>query len=287
MLLLSMRSESTLKLMADYHCFPLWEEGGDNIDPATLGLPLALATRLEAWADAFDSTLNMNDPMSPLPMRAGFLGAGEDEDAAFEREGHALWWALRAALPERKVSYFSTLLGRVIDAGDDELLDRLDDSGEITGVLWRSVSDGVKGVRGVNAFFRNSAGQLLFPRRAAHKTRWPGALDFSVGGYTLAGESLDESFVREAREELNVDVAALSEQTLGWRVLADLSPFSTGISCFMRVYEVDMDTLPHLNPDDFSGAEWLTPEQLRARAAADENLKPDLLKVIDLVYAKQ
>ncbi|THF70088.1 NUDIX domain-containing protein [Deinococcus sp. Arct2-2] len=167
-------------------------------------------------------------------------------------------------------------------AGDDELLDRLDDAGEVSGVLWRSVSDDVKGVRGVNAFFRNSAGQLLFPRRAPHKTRWPGALDFSVGGYTLAGESLDESFVREAREELNVDIA-----TLGWRVLADLSPFNTEINCFMRVYEVDMEDLPHLNPDDFSGAEWLTPEQLRERGAAGEKLKPDLLKVVNLVYAKQ
>ncbi|ANE44849.1 hypothetical protein SU48_07460 [Deinococcus puniceus] len=169
-----------------------------------------------------------------------------------------------------------------MDAGDDELLDLLNDSGAVSGVLWRSVSDGVKGVRGVNAFFRNSAGQLLFPRRAAHKTRWPGALDFSVGGYTLAGESLDDSFVREAREELNVDVGEF-----GWRVMADLSPFSTGISCFMRIYEVSIDTLPHLNPDDFSGAEWLTPEQLRKRAAAGEKLKPDLPNVIDLVYAKQ
>ncbi|UQN06009.1 NUDIX hydrolase [Deinococcus sp. QL22] len=272
----------TLKLMADYHCFPLWKPDGDNLDPATLGVPTALAARLEAWADTFDSTLNRADPMSPLPMRATFLGAGENEDAAFEREGHALWWALRAALPGQQVGYFSTLLGRVIEAGDDELLDRLDDAGEVTGVLWRSVSDGVKGVRGVNAFFRNSAGQLLLPRRAAHKPRWPGALDFSVGGYTLAGESLDESFVREAREELNVNVAAL-----GWHVLGDLSPFDTGVSCFMRIYEVDMNDLPHQNPDDFNGADWLTPEQLLERAAKGEMLKPDLLKVIDLVYAKQ
>ncbi|MDB5045796.1 MAG: hydrolase [Deinococcus sp.] len=266
--------------MADYQCFPLWEQSGDNLDPVTLGLPPALTKRLEAWADAFDSTLNMNDPMSPLPMRADFLGAGENEDAGFEREGHTLWWALRAALPGQQVSYFSTLLRRVIEPGDDELLDLLDDAGEITGVLWRSVSDGVKGVRGINAFFRNRAGQLLFPRRAAHKPRWPGALDFSVGGYTLAGESLDDSFVREAREELNVDVEAL-----GWRILADLSPFESGVSCFMRIYEVDMDDLPHLNPDDFGRAEWLTPEQVRA--AQGELLKPDLLKVIDLVYARQ
>ncbi|MFB9992353.1 NUDIX domain-containing protein [Deinococcus oregonensis] len=268
--------------MANDNCFPLWEKSGDNIDPTTLNLPSALLGRLEAWADASDSTLNRTDPMSPLPMRAAFLKAGEAETAAFEREGHSLWWALRAALPGQRISYFSTLMGREIDAGDDELLDLLDDAGEVTGVLWRSVSDGVKGVRGINAFSRNPAGQLLFPRRAAHKARWPGALDFSVGGYPLAGESFDDSFVREAREELNVDAGAL-----GWRVLAYLSPFDTGVSCFMRIYEVDIADLPPLNPDDFSGAEWLTPQQVRERVAQGEWLKPDLLQVINLVYGKQ
>ncbi|WP_169389503.1 NUDIX hydrolase [Deinococcus aquatilis] len=282
-----MQQQPTLRLMADYQCFPLWQHGGDNIDPSVLALPTELVARLEAWADALDSTLNLADPLSPVPMRATFLRDGENEDAAFEREGHALWWALRAALPGYSISYFSTLLGRLVDAGDDELLDQLDGTGEVTGVLWRSVSDGVRGVRGINAFFRNWAGQLLFPRRAAHKTRWPGALDFSVGGYTLAGESFDDSFVREAREELNVDLTAPAEQTPGWRVLADLSPFETGVSCFMRIYEVDADDLPHLNPDDFSGAEWLTPQQVRERAAQGELLKPDLLKVINLVYARQ
>ncbi|GAA5532449.1 NUDIX hydrolase [Deinococcus aluminii] len=267
--------------MADYESFPLWSRG-ENLDPLTLLLSCELTARLLAWADAYDSTLNRTDPASPLPMRAAFLRDTENEWDSFEREGHTLWRALRAARPDLRVTYHSTLLERAVGPDSDELLDLLDDAGEVIGVVWRSEAEQLPYVRGVNAFLRNAAGELFIPRRAAHKTRWPGALDFSVGGQVVAGETFNDAFKREAREELNLDV-----DTLGWHVKANFSPFDTTLSSFMRVYEVPFEGTPALNPEDFSSGEWLTPGEVLTRVASGEAVKDDLIEVIWRVYGKQ
>ncbi|GAA5514836.1 isopentenyl-diphosphate Delta-isomerase [Deinococcus carri] len=267
--------------MADSGCFPLWSRG-ENVDPLTLLLPPELTARLLAWADALDSTLNRADPASPLPMRAAFLRDAESEWDSFEREGHTLWRALRAARPDLHVTYHSVLLERAVDPDTDELLDLLNDAGDVIGVLWRSEAEGVRHKRGVTAFLRDGAGRLFIPRRAAHKTRWPGALDFSVGGLVLAGETFNEAFAREAREELNLNVEAL-----GWQVTANLDPLTTDLRCFTRVYEVPFEGTPDLNPEDFSGGEWLTPGEVLGRAGTGEPVNGDLVEVVRRVYGKQ
>ncbi len=79
----------TLKLMADYQCWPLWEEG-ENLDPATLPLSAGLQARLTAWAEAFDASLDWDDPGHSPPMqpevRAVFLAEARAlaEDTARE-----------------------------------------------------------------------------------------------------------------------------------------------------------------------------------------------------------
>ncbi|CAJ0821875.1 hypothetical protein [Ralstonia flaminis] len=75
-----------IKLMADYQCFPLWENSpgvAGNIDPRDLPISQSLQQRLMAWAEKFDLTLNMDDPAS-----SDF----ESEQAAndFRKEGDAL-----------------------------------------------------------------------------------------------------------------------------------------------------------------------------------------------------
>lgn len=54
-----------LKLMADYQCFPLWEASPGvvgNINPSDLPITELLQSRLMAWAEEFDKTLDMDDP---------------------------------------------------------------------------------------------------------------------------------------------------------------------------------------------------------------------------------
>ncbi|NTY02254.1 hypothetical protein [Deinococcus sp. JMULE3] len=57
-------AQRRLLLMADYGCWPLWEPGADpyQLTPHDLPLSGALRRRLTAWAEAFDATLNWEDP---------------------------------------------------------------------------------------------------------------------------------------------------------------------------------------------------------------------------------
>lgn len=89
-----------LKLMADYAAWPLWDEDG-NVDPATLPISAELQTRLDAWAEAFDTTVNRDDPRS-----ARFASAAAARE--WNEQGVDLWHDLRRELGSAYVvSYFS------------------------------------------------------------------------------------------------------------------------------------------------------------------------------------
>lgn len=83
----------SLKLMADYECWPLWEASpGDvgNVDPDGLPISLALKDRLRQWAADFDATLNRQDPRESgfrtLEIEAAFLARGEALGAELQAE---------------------------------------------------------------------------------------------------------------------------------------------------------------------------------------------------------
>ena len=134
-------------------------------------------------------------------------------------------------------------------------------------------------VRVVNAFIRNRRGELWIPRRSPHKSLFPDALDVSVGGAVQSGETYQQAFARETAEEVG-----LSLDEVEWRELAAFSPYQTGLSSFMRVYEIRSDTAPDYNPQDFSGGEWLTPAQVLSRIAAGDPAKGDLAELVQRCY---
>ena len=68
-----------------------------------------------------------------------------------------------------------------------------------------------------------SDGSLLFQRRAPDKDTWPARLDASVGGHYRAGEGLT-GVVREAHEELGIDVDLEELIPLGVRRVVSLEP---------------------------------------------------------------
>lgn len=89
-----------LKLMADYATWPLWDADG-NVDPETLPISIELQHRLDAWAEAFDGTVNRDDPR-----HARFESPEARE--TWNAQGLALWHDLQRELgSEYVVSYFS------------------------------------------------------------------------------------------------------------------------------------------------------------------------------------
>jgi isopentenyldiphosphate isomerase len=165
----------------------------------------------------------------------------------------------------------------------EKWLDLVNERDEVVGRVTRSEAWAqALPVRVVNAFLINGQGELWIPRRTAHKRQFPGCLDMSVGGHVESGEEYEAAFVRETREELNLDL-----RTVPWRELAAFSPFQTTLSAFMRVYEIRSDTAPDFNTDDFRGAEWLMPAALLARIQAGDPAKGDLPGLLRRCYGGQ
>lgn len=83
-----------IKLMADYQCFPLWEASPGrvgNIDPKDLHISHELKAQLQAWAQFYDETLNMDDPTC-----SGFKS--DADEIEFKRIGNELGERLRTEL---------------------------------------------------------------------------------------------------------------------------------------------------------------------------------------------
>ena len=61
--------------------------------------------------------------------------------------------------------------------------------------------------RAAHLWLITSAGKVLLQRRAETKENWPGRWDVSVAGHVAAGETAAEAAVREAKEELGLQLA--------------------------------------------------------------------------------
>jgi isopentenyldiphosphate isomerase len=161
-----------------------------------------------------------------------------------------------------------------------EILDLVDDADTVVGQISRDAAwESRARVRVVNAFVKNSEGRLFIPRRTSDKRMFPNCLDMSVGGHVRAGESYLAAFKRETLEELNLDV-----DTLVWREVGYFSPVSTGLSAFMKVFEIELEGMPDFNAHDFSDCFWVTPQELKARILSGDAAKGDLFELVELVY---
>jgi isopentenyldiphosphate isomerase len=89
----------------------------------------------------------------------------------------------------------------------DELIDLLDDAGQVIGVVSRREMRAKRlPHRCVYLLVFNSHSELFVHQRTATKDVFPSYWDLTVGGVPAAGESFDEAAMREGREELGVEV---------------------------------------------------------------------------------
>jgi isopentenyl-diphosphate delta-isomerase len=121
----------------------------------------------------------------------------------------------------------------------------------------------------------NSKGQILVPRRAAHKRIAPNGLDYSVAEHVQAGETYEEAIVRGFKEELNMTI---DPERLKLCVVGKPIP----LPIFNGLFVYHSDEEPTLG-DEFTGAEWLLPEEVIKRVEAGEVAKRDLVPSLKLV----
>ena len=161
---------------------------------------------------------------------------------------------------------------------DEEILDLVDEHNQVVGtVTHEEIFDhaNLRGnyLRAVNAFLINSQGKLWIPRRLPEKIIVPNGLDYSVGEHVMSGESNDDAIVRGFAEEVNMTVR-LDELTL----FSETDPADAGIPYFCANYYYLTDIDPDYNRDDFSGAEWLTPQELIDRLKQGDKGKQSLIR---------
>jgi len=145
---------------------------------------------------------------------------------------------------------------------EDELLDLVDDQGNVLEVVLRSEAfkRKVKNFKIVLAIPSDVSGRLCVGRRALHKKWNPGALSFA-GGCVRSGETYEQALVRELEEELSLDLRCNN-----YSCLAELTPGRDNFPAYTGVYKVDIPSANDIifNEDDFSEILWLRPDELYA-----------------------
>jgi len=165
----------------------------------------------------------------------------------------------------------------------EEYLDLVDESDNVIGSEKRTeiYKQKLHNYRVINAFIVSNEGKLWIPRRTAHKAISPLALDFSVGGHVVSGDTYENTFKKETSEELNIDIDRVS-----WKELGHFKAGDFGLNCFMKVYEIKQNDVPVFNPDDFTEYYWLSPEEVIDRIENGDKSKGDLPILIKQLYLK-
>lgn len=164
----------------------------------------------------------------------------------------------------------------------DEILDFVSDNDEVLGQEKRSEIYAKKlHFRVINAFVCNSQKKLWIPRRHPQKKLFPLYLDCSVGGHVSSGEDYESAFIRETKEELNIDVSQVT-----CKKIARLTPLKNGTSAFMWVYIIYSDNAPEFNQNDFVEYYWLSPDEIVHRLNNGDNAKSDLLPILNEIKDK-
>jgi isopentenyl-diphosphate delta-isomerase len=162
----------------------------------------------------------------------------------------------------------------------EEYLDLVDENDVVIGKKLRSeiYIEGLRNFRVVNVFLKNSKGKLWIPRRTAHKAIAPLGLDLSAAGHVESGETYDDTFKREVREELNIDIAKIPHRMLGRVTPKD------GFHCFEYVYEIMSDEIPEYNQDDFLEYFWLSPKEVVEKIEGGDLAKSDVAPLVKRFY---
>jgi isopentenyldiphosphate isomerase len=158
----------------------------------------------------------------------------------------------------------------------DELLDSVDQNDHVIGTILRNkTTQHIPGfLRAAEAFIQNKDGQLWIPRRQMHKRIAPGGLDYSMGEHVMAGETYLQAAVRGFLEELNTPVKSSDLQ-----FIHKFKPIEN-LDYFRSLYIYKSDISPQYNPEDFTGFEWLTAQQLLKRLKNGEPAKRSLAETV-------
>lgn len=91
----------------------------------------------------------------------------------------------------------------------EEKFDVLNKLGEFTGQVATRAECHKEGLwhRAVYAFIIDEKGNILLQKRSSNKRLWPNKWDVTVGGHVDSGEFGRQALIREAKEELGIEIS--------------------------------------------------------------------------------
>jgi 8-oxo-dGTP pyrophosphatase MutT (NUDIX family) len=171
------------------------------------------------------------------------------------------------------------------NVSDGELLDIVNENDEVIGTILRSnydelVEKKLGYIRAVEMFIQNDEGKLWVPTRTADQKIAPNGLDYSMGGHVESGEDYAESALREIEEELNL--------TIDPEKLEFVTKFRPSLIPYFRSFYIyRSNETPEYNPNDFVGAEWLTPEEILQKLDSGVPAKTSLRETVESLITHQ
>ena len=140
-----------------------------------------------------------------------------------------------------------------------EILDLVDQHDCVIGQKKRSdiYAEKLKNYRLVGAVVKNDSGEFWIPRRAHNRKLLPGYLSTSMGGHVESGETYEQAFARELKEELFLDASQIE-----YRLLGKLTPHEHDACAFVMMYEISCNAIDAFDTREFCEAYWLSAQAL-------------------------
>jgi len=110
--------------------------------------------------------------------------------------------------------------------------------------------------RAIHVLVFNRRGDLFLQKRSMTKDREPGVWVSSCSGHVDAGESYDQTAIRELQEEIGLTVKTAPQK------LFKIDACDETDAEFVWVYRCESDGPFVLHPDEIDRGDWFTPEQI-------------------------
>ena len=137
----------------------------------------------------------------------------------------------------------------------DEIFDVVDEHDEVIGQrLRREVHQLGLRHRAVHLLVYNSRGELFLQKRSLSKDCFPGTWDSSASGHLCPGESYDACAIREANEELGLELDRVPERLFKLAACPE-----TGQE-FVWVYRWKAEGPFRLHPEEIECGGWFMPD---------------------------
>ncbi len=157
----------------------------------------------------------------------------------------------------------------------EEFFDVLNENGNYTGKVESRKKCHKEGLwhKAVVVFIINSKNQVLLQRRSPNKRMWPNMWDVTAGGHVLAGEFGFQSIIREAKEELGIELDKNEMIFLGASISTNIKGDIVN-KHFNEYYVVNKDLDEKkltLQKEEVSEVKWINKDEIIKRIRDNYN----------------